>query len=141
MAALFWGVQHSDSGKVVTEASSIARSLTETIRLRGYIKKPYPTWATETAATRTPITNFPFDSSEDEVYLSVVQGQSGPTGGANTQSGLGRFQRNISVVDINEPSNPHLEALARLSVKIFWWEESLERHVIVETIVPIIQGS
>lgn len=141
MAALFWGVQHSDSGKVMTEAASVARSLTETIRLRGYVKRPFPSWAIETATARTPVTAFPFDSAEDEVYLSVVKGQSGPSGGANTQSGLERFQRNISVTELDPSGSPHLASMARLAVKIYWQEEALERHIVVETIVPVIQES
>lgn len=135
MAALVWGVQHSDSGKVMTEASSVARSLTETIRLRGYLKRPFPAWATEDSEARSEITDFPFNSPDDEVYLSVVTGPSA----SNTQSDLARFQRNISVAELEPGGTSHLASMVRLSVKVYWQEQALERHVVVETLVPVIE--
>lgn len=137
MAALTWGVQHSDSGKVMTEATTLARTFTETIRLRG-IKSPFPAYYTNSVADRVALDAAPFDGP-DSIYLKVIKG---PTD-ANTQSSLARFQRNISIkkLDKKPADPPHVDSLARLSVKIYWQEEELERHVDLETIIPITEGT
>lgn len=135
MAALFWGVQHSDSGKIVTEASTIARTIAETVRLQG-VKRPFNTWANDPPAARVAVDAVPFNGPNSP-YLNVIKGPNT----ANTQSSLARFQRNISLVELSPPSTTsHLGSLARLSVKIYWREEALSRQVNVETIVPIIEG-
>ena len=141
MSALYWGMSHSDSGKQMTEASTLARTLAETIRLRG-VKRPFPTDFTDAASVRKPLNAPPFSNLENEVYLNVIKGQNGAGGAANTQTALTRYQRNVSLTEMAAAGSPsHLGGLARLSVKIYWREKSLERRVNVETIIPITEES
>ena len=138
MATLVWATRYSDSGKVVTEATSLARTLTETVRMRG-VQYPLPTDSEYLTGPRRKVLAPPFNSLENEVYLAPVKGQSGASGEANTQSDLDRFQRSILVkaLDSGSGSEPHLAKVGQLTVKVFWQEKQRERHVAIETVIPL----
>lgn len=138
MATLVWATRNADSGKVVTEATSLARTLTETVRMRG-VQHPLPSGSEYVTGPRKKVLDPPFNSLENEVYLAPVKGQAGAGGEANTQSGLDRFERSIIVreVDTGGSSDPHLGKIGQLTVKVFWKEKQRERHVAIETIIPL----
>lgn len=133
MSALFWGTQHSDSGKVMTEASNLARTITEGIRIQG-LANLLPPELDDAPAVRKAIDDPPLQSVVT-TYLSSIKGQTG-TNTENTQSEVSRFRRNISVERLTG-GDTHSSGLATLTVRIYWDEKGAERRAIVETIIPV----
>lgn len=136
MATLFWATRNSDSGKVVTEATSLARTISETIRLRG-VAYPFPTEYNDAVTVRKAITAPPFNSLVNEVYLDSIKGQGGTSGAQDMQSNLDRFQRNISLKQVTTASDSHLAKMCQLTVKIYWKEKERERHVSLDSLIPL----
>lgn len=147
-SAIYWGMQKTDSGKYVTQASDLARIITETFVARGEIAEAAvgtPPWPdsdskiNDNPEERRPVFDEPFQDlsiagTGFTAYDSVID-----------QSRIDRFRRNISVQRVapagtvtGPPDNQsgYTAELAVLTVKIYWDEKGHERHVSLETIIP-----
>lgn len=139
LSALTWGNQHSDSGKLMSEASNLARSLSETISVRGVDmpdsgELPTSSGLNDTSDARVKVLQSP---PNDLNFGVSIKGQA--ANAENIQSSLERFRRNISVARVPNPdSEPHLNNLVTLNVTIYWTEKGHERRAVVERVIPSI---
>ena len=146
-SAIYWGMQKTDSGRYITQASDLARILTETFVARGEIAEadgspPWPSAASkinDDPSERRPVFDEPFQDLSSvgagiTSYDSVIE-----------QRDIDKYKRNIRVERLapegsltGSPGNQsgYSASLARLIVKIYWDEKGHERHVTLETIIP-----
>ena len=139
-STIWWATQKSDSGKLVTEASTLGRSLVEAVVSRNLVNRtaagvwPGPaSGLNDPVDLRRDIRDAPFDDANlDYVFVGHNVGPDSE----QTASSLDRFRRNITVerrtaVGADEPD----EGLAQLTVTIYWDEGSLERRVQVHSLI------
>jgi hypothetical protein len=147
-SAIYWGMQKTDSGKYVTQASDLARIITETFVARGEIAEAAvgsPAWPDNSSkifddpADRRPVFDEPFQD------LSVVGTGITAYDSVIEQRDITKYTRNIRVERLAPPGtltgpptnqSGYTASLARLIVKVYWNEKGHERHVTLETIIP-----
>lgn len=139
-SALFWGLQKTDSGKFHTQASNLCRVFTESYLARGLttLSLGASTWPPATSGVndgpneRKPLFSPPFNDLADFTidYDSNL-----------TTAELEKFTRNVSVTRLAAPGSVegpngtgYKASLARLVVRVYWHEKSLERHAELETV-------
>ena len=77
----------------------------------------------------------------DPPFSAVLLGMGHITGqkteSENFQSEVDRFRRNVTYERLNGAGSAHAANMALLTVRIYWNEEGFERHVTVESLLPI----
>ena len=136
-ATMWWAAKRSDSGKVMSEASNIARFISETIRTQGYLQQ------TNLPDLASGLKDGPTDRRGiyDPPFSAVLLGMGHITGQKaekeTFQSDVDRFRRNVTYDRLNGAGSAHAANMALLIVRIYWNEEGFERHVTVESLLPI----
>ena len=146
-SAIYWGMQKTDSGKYVTQASDLARILTETFVARGEIAEAAPSggWP----ASDSKINDLPEERRPvfDEPFQDLSVAGTGFTSYDSVieQRDITKYTRNISVERLapdgtltGPPGNQsgYTAELARLTVRVYWNEKGHERNVKLETLIP-----
>lgn len=142
-ATLWWGHKHADSGKIVTEASQHARFFAEKVRLNATPGMTGSTWPNTAGLNDAPSARValfapPFQTFDADA--AHRRGQSVSVGNQATESDFNRFTRNISYRQLSPGGNPatdYAATIGLLTVRIYWNEEGRERHVAVETLIPV----
>lgn len=149
ISSIYWGLQKTDHGQYITQASNYARVISETLITRGDVKTafslsggsapPATSGVNDAATERRAIFAPPFD------HLSTNYGASQGSGT------IDRYRRNISVQRLAAAGasdglgGTHTSGLARVTVKIYYDEDGttsndvtrFNRFVQIETIVPL----
>jgi hypothetical protein len=146
-SSIYWGMQKTDSGKYVTQASDFARILTETFVARGEIAQAAaltPPWpdadsgindepGERRALFAPPFQDLATAGAADMAYGAVLE-----------QRDVDKYSRNIQVERLapegtltGPPGNQsgYSAELARLVVRVYWDEKGHERHVKLETVI------
>ena len=142
-SSIFWGLKHQDSGKSITEASNHGKLILERLAIEGQLLN-ITTWPADgsgindsSASTRRDVYAAPFAALKDfQLGQKVVAG-------AGSQSNIGsdtsRFKRNITterLTPVNSPVDDYKSNLAKVTVRIYWFENEHERHVTVQGVMP-----
>jgi hypothetical protein len=146
MSSIYWGLQHQDSGKIMSEASNHAKLILERIAINGYVTTGtgWPTAASgindPDLDTRRDIHDFPFAALEEfNLGQSVKVGSTTAGSQNNFGSGTDRFTRNIQTTRLtptNPPNDDYKSSLARVDVRVYWFEKKYERKVLVQGVFP-----
>ncbi len=123
-STIWWGMQKSDSGKLINEASNIGRVIVENIVAQGMIGNATPAppaWPNalsginDSATDRRELDAAPLNTVVLDHIANAVD---------NTHSDWNRFRRNIRCVQMGAPgSGIYDEVLCTLSVRIYWQEK------------------
>lgn len=128
-ATLWWGTRQTDNGKVITEASNIARICMETLIIQGRFTSA-PANVNDAPSVRNPVSAPPLSLNDFSTVGSTVAGDD-----HNIASTISRFTRNISMVKLSNNTASYDYPLCRATVRIYWRDKNnLERSVLHETI-------
>ncbi len=129
-ATLWWGTRQTDNGKVITEASNIARICMETLIIQGRFKQSVN--VNDAANVRNPVSAPPLAAADFTTVGTTVAGDD-----RNIASMTDRFTRNISMQPLSNNTTDYDYPLCRATVRIYWKDkENRERSVTHETITP-----
>jgi hypothetical protein len=136
-ATMWWATKRSDSGKVMSEASNVARFISETVRTQGFLQQTVlpdsNSGLKDNPTDRRDIYAPPLSASL--LGMGHVTGQT--IDSENIQSDVDRFQRNVTYQQLPASGSQHAGNMALLSVRVYWAEKGFERHVIVESLLPL----
>ncbi len=131
-STLYWGVQKSDAGKEVSEASNLARICMETLIVRGSFVAG--TNVNDAPAARTLLDAPPLAATD---FTTVGKTEAGAYHNVASTVNSRRFRRNISFTRLNNTTTAYDYPLCRATVRIYWEDKKgVERFVTHETITP-----